>query len=303
MTMIRSACILVLSALPPVAQSSAAELLDTTPRIAVMSAYQPEWVTLRQDLLDAETYAINGSVFLTGTLEGKPVVLFLSGVGMVNAAMTTQQAIDRFELEAIVFSGIAGGVDPDLDIGDVVVADRWAQYLHSVFARETADGFSPPPFIETPFANHGLIFPQTIRVTQDGVEEPETKFWFDVDADLLATAKEVAPDITLESCAAEGECLSEPPQLIIGGSGVSGSVFVDNADFRRYVFDTFEAKVLDMESAASAHVAYNNGIPFIAFRSLSDLAGGGEGENEMGTFFGLASENSAKVVKALLKAL
>jgi adenosylhomocysteine nucleosidase len=58
-----------------------------------------------------------------------------------------------------------------------------------------------------------------------------------------------------------------------------------------------------MESAAVAHVAYVNGKPFIAFRSLSDLAGGGEGENEIGTFFQLASDNAAKVVRAFLKAL
>ena len=68
-------------------------------------------------------------------------------------------------------------------------------------------------------------------------------------------------------------------------------------------FTTFDAQVLDMESAAVAHVAYANGVPFIAFRSLSDLAGGGEGANEMATFMGLAAGNSAAVVTAFLKAL
>ena len=43
-----------------------------------------------------------------------------------------------------------------------------------------------------------------------------------------------------------------------------------------YTFKTFQANVLDMETAAIAHVAYANGVPYIAFRSLSDLAGGGE---------------------------
>jgi adenosylhomocysteine nucleosidase len=55
-----------------------------------------------------------------------------------------------------------------------------------------------------------------------------------------------------------------------------------------------------MESAAVAHVTYSNGVPFLAVRSLSDLAGGGEGANEMTTFMALASTNSAAVVKALL---
>jgi adenosylhomocysteine nucleosidase len=50
-------------------------------------------------------------------------------------------------------------------------------------------------------------------------------------------------------------------------------------------------------------VAYVNATPFIAFRCVSDLAGGGEGENELGTFLELASTNSAIVVRAFLRAL
>ena len=89
----------------------------------------------------------------------------------------------------------------------------------------------------------------------------------------------------------------------MGGRGVSGQAFVDNAAFREWAHATFEAQVLDMESAAVAHVAYVNEVPFIAFRSLSDLAGGGEGANEMGAFMGVASANSAAVVTAFLDAL
>ncbi len=77
---------------------------------------------------------------------------------------------------------------------------------------------------------------------------------------------------------------------------------MDNKAFREYTHRTFDANVLDMESAAVAMVAYSNDVPFIAFRSLSDLAGGGEGENEMGTFMGLAADNSAKVLLAFLAA-
>jgi adenosylhomocysteine nucleosidase len=72
---------------------------------------------------------------------------------------------------------------------------------------------------------------------------------------------------------------------------------------REWAYKTFDAKVLDMESAAVAHVAYANQTPFIAFRSLSDLAGGGAGENEERTFFQLASDNSAAFVRAFLAAL
>lgn len=298
-----SLTLLLGTALAPPALAQAVAI-DDAPRVAVMSAYEPEWQALQAEMTEVAEHDVNGSTFLTGTLRGKPVVLLLSGVSMVNAAMTTQQVLDRFDVDAIVFSGIAGGVDPALDIGDVVVPERWAQYLDMVIARETREGeFSPPPFLDTPHANFGMIHPRVIDTTAKGEDGPQKRFWFEVDAALLDTARAVVEDVTLEPCAAEGECLSEPPQVVVGGSGVSGSAFVDNAAFRQYVHDTFEARVLDMESAAVAHVAYNNAVPFIAFRSLSDLAGGGEAENEIGTFFGLASGNAASVVAAFVEAM
>jgi len=103
------------------------------------------------------------------------------------------------------------------------------------------------------------------------------------------------------------KCLHEPPKIIVGGSGnsnvsgVSGGAFIDNAEFREYTFNTFGAQVLDMESTAVAHVAYSKAVPFIAIRSLSDLAGGEDGENELPIFFSFAAKNSAEVVKALLQ--
>lgn len=279
---------------------ASAQPIDTTPRMAVMSAFAPEWTMLKEATENAESHAVAGTTYVTGDLEGVPVVLFLSGVSMVNAAMTTQAAIDHFAVTGIVFSGIAGGVDPTLNIGDVVVADDWGQYLESVFARETVDGYALPPFADTPFPNYGMMFPQAVDVLRAGVEAEE-RFWFPVDPEFLAIARKIAGGVALEDCATD--CLGEKPKLVIGGNGVSGAAFVDNADFRSYVFDTFAARVLDMESAAVAHVAYANDVPFIAFRSLSDLAGGGEAENEIGTFFQLAANNSATVVRAFLSTL
>lgn len=78
---------------------------------------------------------------------------------------------------------------------------------------------------------------------------------------------------------------------------------MDNAELRQYVHQTFNANVVDMESAAVGHVAYTNQVPFIVFRSLSDLAGGGAGENEEGTFFELAAKNSSKLVIQYVSAL
>ncbi|MDE0221789.1 MAG: 5'-methylthioadenosine/S-adenosylhomocysteine nucleosidase [Spirochaetaceae bacterium] len=283
--------------------ATAHEVQDDVPRTAVVSAFAPELSILKGELADASTYAVNGVEFSAGTLQGRDVVLFLSGISIVNAAMTTQLALDHFNVERIVFSGIAGGVDPSLKIGDIVIADRWGQYLELVLAREVEGEWSMPPFFDYPYPNFGMMFPRAVTVQRAGADAPETRFWFPVDASLLVAARVAAADVELDQCTADDTCLRNTPRIVVGGAGVSGSAFVDNAAFREHTFDTFGAKVLDMESAAVAHVAYANGVPFIAVRSLSDLAGGGEGENQMAVFLGLAAGNAAAVVKALLRSL
>ena len=282
--------------------SHAAETLDRTPRTAVMSAFEPEWTALQVMLSGRKDHIVNGTVFATGTIEHHPVVLFLSGISMVNAAMSTQLALDRFTIKRIVFSGIAGGVNPDLQIGDVVVPDDWSQYLEAVFAREAAGSYTLPGYAQKTLSNFGMMFPQPVQIATGG-HEPEKRLWFPVDMQLLAVARSAAGTVVLNDCTPAHKCLLHKPKIVIGGHGVSGQAFVDNAAFREYARKTFDANVLDMESAAAAHVAYANKTPFIAFRSLSDLAGGGTGANEMGTFFQLASDNSAAFVREFLKKL
>ena len=279
------------------------DLPDDVARIAIVSAFAPELALLRDELSGAAVYSLNGVEFVTGTLQRREVVLFLSGISVVNAAMTTQLALDHFDIDRIVFSGIAGGVDPALRIGDVVIADRWGQYLELVFARETEGGWRTPPFFDYPFANFGMLFPRSVSVQRAGAAGPETRFWFPADPALLAAARAAAAEVVLARCSADGACLRHDPRVVVGGPGVSGSAFIDNRKFREYALATFGARVLDMESAAVAHVAYANGIPFLAIRSLSDLAGGYAGENQMEAFSGLAAGNATAVVKALLRAL
>ncbi len=292
---------------PKAAAASVASVrLDDTSRIAVMSAFGPELELLRAKLQQPKKYSVGGVDFLTGMLEGKSVVLFLSGISMVNATMNAQRVLDRFNMERIVFSGIAGGVNPALHIGDVTVPAQWGQYLEVLMARESAPGkFSPPPWMkDATLPAFGMIHPRPVEVRSTAHPAIERKFWFAVDPKMLDVARglEKAVDADLARCAAAGQCLSRAPQLRVGGNGVSGQAFMDNKAFRQYTFKTFEANVIDMESAAVAMVAYSNDVPFIAFRSLSDLAGGGEGGNEMGTFMGIAADNSAKVLLAFLAA-
>ena len=279
-----------------------AGFVDTTPRIAIISAFGPEIVKLKSIANIEKQVVLNGRSFTLCSIEGKEAVLFLSGVSMVNAAMSTQFALDHFTITHILFSGIAGGVNPNLNIGDVTIPAKWAEYQESRFARETATGYDLG-FGKEIYPGFGMVFPQNVSVTHARlakVDGTEPKFWFDADPDLLAIAAKIK-DVTLSSATDKAK-LSHPPKLVVGGLGVSGPTFVDNATYREWAFTNFKADCLDMETAAVAHVAYVSSVPFIAFRSLSDLAGGGPGENESGTFFGLAANNAAEVLVQFMKA-
>lgn len=312
---------LILAALSLVAAPAAAQKIDATPRTVVMTAFPPEYAALEGAVADPVPHSVNGVTFLTGTMAGRPVLLMQSGVSMVNAAMNTQLVLDRFAVKRIVFSGIAGGVDPALSVGDVIVPERWGQYLEVSFARRKGKGWGTPER-RNPDAprNWGMMFPRGVRVG-NAAEPPRQHLYFDADPALLSLARAVASRVTLQRCVTAAAamsavvrgptvpkgpadaCLAHVPKIVIGGTGVSASVFADNAAFRIYLHDAWKARVLDMESAAVAQVAYANQTPAIVFRSLSDLAGGDEGANQMRTFMQLASVNSAEVVRAFVAAL
>jgi adenosylhomocysteine nucleosidase len=78
--------------------------------IAIMAAMQEEMVGLTSALSDARTINNGSRQFNTGTLHGQPVVLVLSRIGKVAAATTATALVERFDVSAIVFTGVAGGL-------------------------------------------------------------------------------------------------------------------------------------------------------------------------------------------------
>jgi adenosylhomocysteine nucleosidase len=158
--------------------------------------------------------------------------------------------------------------------------------------------------VTTDFPGYGMMFTQGTSVTVPGAPPDSLvrRFWFPVDTLALRVAREVAGRVTLRRCTAEGTCLPGAPRVVVGGNGVSGPTFVDNAAYREWAWRTFRADALDMETAAVAVVAHENHVPYIAFRSLSDLAGGDAGPNVARAFGRLAAENAAAVVLEFLRA-
>ena len=218
--------------------------------LLVMYAFPEEGQTIARKMSTDTTLRILGREVQIGTLNGKKIVLVESGVGMTNAAMTTQELLSRFRPSGLVFSGIAGAVDSNVRVGDLCVCSNWITHDY-VYAGP--DSSQPQP-----------IYSYSAKA------DSLASFWsFFADSGFVAEAKRLDADsLSLQKIG------SREPRIIVGGTCVSGNAFIDNAAKRIWLKKQFGAMVTDMESAAVAQVCIANGVPFVIIRSASDLAGG-----------------------------
>lgn len=93
-------------------------------KIAVIGAMEEEVELLRNALTDKKTVTIANSEYTTGMYEGKEVILLKSGIGKVNAAMSTTVLLYEFQPDVVINTGSAGGYDLSLDVGAVVISDE-----------------------------------------------------------------------------------------------------------------------------------------------------------------------------------
>lgn len=302
-------------------------LTECVQRIGVVSAFGAEADILLAETSGKRSYRINGNVFTTGRLRGNRVVIVLTGVSIENATMITQLMIDHFNIERLVLSGIAGGINPGNHVGDVVIAERWALPFEVYW---NGDSQVPAPcgasgdlsclglklstFTAAPNSDFqiprpsgpvgtGIFMRENFVLNEMNAPNGEFRFDYEADPEMLAVARSINPQLDRCGPANPSLCVSVQPQVRFGGRGMSGPVFLANPDYRDYIFRTIQAEAVDMETGAFGHVAYANQIPFIAFRSLSDLAGGGD-FNDVGAFFGsgLAESNASKVTLGFLEA-
>ncbi len=96
--------------------------------IGIIGAMEIEVNKFKEQMLGVSLETISGIEFVCGTLWGKPTVVAVSGVGKVNAAICTQTMILKFSPRFIVNSGVAGGLDPSLNICDTVIANAVIQH-------------------------------------------------------------------------------------------------------------------------------------------------------------------------------
>jgi len=259
-----------------------AATIAASPPYLLLYAFDEEGSAIAAHMTVTQTDTILGRAVRSGIASGKNVILAESGVGMTNAAMTTQRLIDQYHPVAVIFTGIAGAIDSSVQIGDIVTAASWVQHD---FGYIGAQGFKL----------NGI---RTFDPQQDSVVR---LIEFPIDTLLLAAARASSHNgLNLDSVG------TRKPAVIVGGVGASGNTFIDSKEKREWLSQNLNAKIVDMESAAVVQVCIANGVPVIVMRSASDLAGGSGSSTaraELDRFFKVAAGNSAALVLDILKRL
>jgi adenosylhomocysteine nucleosidase len=273
------------------------------PLLAICAAYPPEIAALQQEFGVSEakgftTTTVKGLTYWRGRYGRHDIIVFRTGVSLVNAAYQLQLALDRFPITAVLFAGVAGGTDPALHIGDVVIPERWAYHAESAYLNpDGKGGFVRPDFFTASYENFGMIFPNDVTAIREGESEFVRMPTFPADPKLLAAARRALPHLPAQRKAGRDVTVN------IGGTGVAGAVFLDNAAYREWVFRVWQARCTDMESTALAQVAWANRTPILIVRGLSDLAGGQHGANPIDSNEASVSAIAARVLRQVVDEL
>lgn len=244
------------------------------PVTAILGAFEREVTLLEDQVAQRRERQIEQIRFVTGKLRGRSVVVAWTGVGKVNAAMTTTLLIEHFNPVQVIFTGIAGAVNPDLRPGDIVIAERTA---HHDMGTVWPEG----------------LFQKGVKSRLDGIENP---IFFPADGKLVDCAWRAAERIALKRIeTVEGQ---RTPR-IIKGVVVTGDTFIASSDKCAELRKKLEADAVEMEGAAVAQICYQRQIPQVVIRSISDNADEGAVLDKQ-MFYILAARNSADLVAEMV---
>ena len=112
-------------------------------KIGIIGAMEPEVALLKAQMTVERTYDQARMQFVEGLLGDVPVVVVQSGIGKVNAAACTQILIDTFAVTHVINTGIAGLLNPELQVGDIVISSDLVQHDMNVGPLNFAAGQIP----------------------------------------------------------------------------------------------------------------------------------------------------------------
>ncbi|MDP4200482.1 MAG: 5'-methylthioadenosine/adenosylhomocysteine nucleosidase [Bacteroidota bacterium] len=206
-------------------------------KLGLIGAMPQEIEAIAHDFTTDHTERIAGRDFHVGTFAGVEAVLVFSRWGKVAAAMTATALIERFGVDLVIFTGVAGAVHPELSVGDVVIADTLIQHD---FDASLSGMFSK---FEIPLLGISR-FPVEARLSKMAHAGAERFF-----------------------------AASESTSRAVIGTIASGDEFIAGLERLEEIRQAIPGVMcVEMEGAAVAQVCHEYKLPFLVIRTISDKA-------------------------------
>jgi adenosylhomocysteine nucleosidase len=231
-------------------------------KIGIIGAMPQEIEAIAEEFVETETQRVSGRDYHIGSFAGIDAVLVFSRWGKVAAAMTATALIERYAVDTIIFTGVAGGVHPELNVGDVVIADKLIQHdfdasLSGMFAQ-----------FEIPL----------LGISHFPVEERLTAL-------ALAGAERY-----LQSSGSSNRTMV--------GTIASGDEFVAGLERLEELRAAIPGLLcVEMEGAAVAQVCHEYKVPFLVIRTISDNAD----HSAPGDFISFLNETASRYSHGILR--
>jgi adenosylhomocysteine nucleosidase len=240
-------------------------------RLGIIGAMPEELDLIIASVENKEIVEHGSRVFYQGMLFGQEVVVVFSRWGKVAAATTAVSLILEFKVDRIVFTGVAGGVSPDVQIGDIVIAQRLFQ--HDMDARPLMRRFEIPLTGKTSFE----VIPQNQEMMIKAVHQflKEDKGF-----------RKILADQNIKN-----------PKLIVGDIA-SGDLFISSPAMKNALIKNLPSVVCaEMEGAAVAQVCDDFSIPLAVVRVISDTAD----EKVPVSYIGFVNQHAGKYSLSILR--
>lgn len=228
-------------------------------------------------IIDQETIIGNRN-YIEGKINNTEVVLVFSRWGKVASASTTTTLINKFAVDFVLFTGVAGAVDNQLNIGDIVIGN--GLYQHDMDARPLFDQFQIPLTTNIIFEPKAIDIEKLEKAAKVFVNKIETLFT----KDLLTRFSIFKPSVYLGLIASGDQFISDPN-------------IHENLNF---IHKNTKTLAVEMEGASVAQVCDEHSIPYVIIRVISDKADHSAAIDFQAFISEIASKYSSGIVKEYL---
>lgn len=225
-------------------------------KVAIVAAMKPELDELVSRLRNRDTVKRAGFDFHTGVLAGHDVILLLSGVGKVNAAVGTALVIEDYAPDVIINTGVAGGFDPAMNPGDIVLSTEVRH--HDVDARPFGYESGQVPGMPAVYHADPQLMEKALSVAGKA-EGVTVKSGLVVSGDIFIHEPEEARDI-----------LRRFPSALAGEMEAAAVAQVCHLFSKPFIITR---SISDVIGSGGNHMEYEEFLPLAAARSVEFVIG------------------------------